>query len=61
LTYRASEAAIPFTSLGRLGDAVAGEVRWAAGPDIGRLQGTPVRLKLDLRDARVYGFQFGDP
>jgi hypothetical protein len=34
------------------------EVWWQHGPDVGRLAGKPVRLRLHMRSARLYAFQF---
>jgi len=40
------------------GDAVDQVVAWKAGPDVGRLAGTPVRLRLELREADLFSLQF---
>jgi hypothetical protein len=40
------------------GDSVSEEVRWSAGPDLGALQGKPLRLRLELGDARLFALQF---
>ncbi len=39
-------------------DAIDYEVRWTGGTDVSSLQGRPVRLRLTLRHARLYAFQF---
>jgi hypothetical protein len=41
-----------------IGNEVAYEVRWRGEPDLGRFQGRPVRLRLRMRNARLYAFQF---
>jgi hypothetical protein len=38
------------------GDWISQEVRWSA--DLASLEGKPVRLKFDLRDAKLFSFQF---
>ena len=40
------------------GDSVSEEVHWAAGPDLSALQGKPLRIRLELRDARLFALQF---
>ncbi len=42
------------------GDSVDRVVTWNTGPDVGALSGMPVRLRVALRDADLYAFQFGD-
>lgn len=42
-------------------NGIAQEVWWQGGPNVGRLAGTPIRLRFRLRAAKVYGFQFGSP
>lgn len=41
------------------GDAVAQEVRWAGGFDLRALEGKPVRLRFELRNAKLYAFELG--
>jgi len=41
------------------GDAIERVVSWKGGPDVGRLAGTPVRLRFVLHDADLYAFGFG--
>ena len=33
-------------------------VWWKQGPDVGRLAGRPVRLRVRLRAAKLYAFRF---
>ncbi len=40
------------------GDTVNHIVAWKSGQDLSRLKGSPVRLRLRLRDADLYSFQF---
>jgi hypothetical protein len=40
------------------GNSVSRLVRWRGKSDLSRLRGTPIRLRLMLRDARLYAFQF---
>ncbi|HVE40676.1 MAG TPA: LamG domain-containing protein [Planctomycetota bacterium] len=40
------------------GDSVSEDVHWAAGPDLGALQGKPLRVRIELRDARLFALQF---
>ena len=42
------------------GDDIEQEVRWQDAPDLGRLAGTPVRLRFTMRDADLYSLRFGD-
>ena len=39
-------------------NGTAQEVWWKSGPDVGRLAGTPVRLRLKMRSAKLYAFHF---
>ncbi len=39
-------------------NGVAQKVWWRGGPDVGLLSGRPVRLKIKLRSAKLYAFQF---
>ena len=41
-----------------IGDETEGVVRWGGGDGLGRLSGTPVRLRFALKDADVYAFRF---
>jgi len=38
------------------GDSVAQELRWTA--DLAALEGKPVRLRFELKDAKLFAFQF---
>jgi hypothetical protein len=40
------------------GDALGRVVGWAGGSDLGKLAGTPVRLRFVLQDADLYSFRF---
>lgn len=40
------------------GDSVSRTVRWAGRPDVAALAGKPIRLKIELRDADLFSFQF---
>lgn len=42
------------------GDSTARLVRWQGGDDIGRFAGTPVRLRIELRDADLFTIRFRD-
>jgi hypothetical protein len=42
------------------GNSVALPVRWRSTPDLGRLAGKPIRLRLRLGNADLYAFQFRD-
>ena len=39
-------------------NGTAQEVWWKSGPDVGRLAGKPIRLRLKMRSAKLYAFQF---
>ncbi len=39
-------------------NGVAQEVWWKQGPDVGPLAGRPIRLRLRMRSAKLYAFQF---
>ena len=41
-------------------NGVAQEVWWKAGPDVGKLAGRPMRLRIRMRAAKLYAFQFVD-
>lgn len=40
------------------GDSLAEKMTWKGGGDLGKLAGTPVRLRFVLKDADVYAFRF---
>ena len=40
------------------GDRIDGTIAWNSGTDVRRLAGTPVRLRVVLKDADLYSFQF---
>ena len=40
------------------GDQVAAAVRWKNGTDVGTLAGTPIRLRILLKDADLYSIRF---
>lgn len=42
------------------GDSTARIVRWTGGDDLSRLAGTPVRLRIALKDADLFTLQFRD-
>ncbi len=42
------------------GDEIDGEIRWRNEPSLSKLAGRPVRLRVVLKDADLYAFQFGD-
>lgn len=39
-------------------NGVAQEVWWKTGPDVSRLAGKPVRVRFDMRSAKLFAFQF---
>ena len=39
-------------------DEIEGVVRWQQGGDVGRLAGSPIRLRFSLNDADLYAFKF---
>jgi hypothetical protein len=41
-------------------NGVAQEVWWKEGPDVGKLVGRSVRLRIRMRAAKLYAFQFVD-
>jgi hypothetical protein len=41
------------------GDSVEREAAFAGGADLSSLEGKPVRLRFELRDAKLFAFQFG--
>ncbi|MGE3778527.1 MAG: hypothetical protein AB7F89_15175, partial [Pirellulaceae bacterium] len=41
-----------------IGNSVRMPVRWHGDPDIGSLEGRPIRLRFHLRDSKLYAFQF---
>lgn len=42
------------------GNYISKTVTWGGNPDVGGLEGTPVRLHIHLRDAKLYALQFSD-
>jgi hypothetical protein len=42
------------------GDAIDRPVTWKNGPDVAPLAGKPVRLRIELKDADLYSFRFGE-
>ena len=40
------------------GDTVDRTVTWKNGPDVASLAGNTVRLRIELKDADLYSFQF---
>ena len=42
----------------QFGDQLDRTVSWKAGADVSKLAGKPVRLKMELKDANLYSFQF---
>lgn len=40
-------------------DKIDYEVRWKAGPDLSALAGKPVRVQLEMRNAKLFALQFG--
>ncbi|MCY2962861.1 MAG: hypothetical protein NT069_04275 [Planctomycetota bacterium] len=42
------------------GDTLEREVVWTTQPDLAALQNRPVRLRIELRDADLFSYQFGD-
>jgi hypothetical protein len=43
-----------------IGDEIAREVSWKAGPDVSPLAGKPVRLRFVMKDADLYSLRFAD-
>lgn len=41
-----------------IGDRLEHTVSWKSGPDIGKLAGQAIRLRLELKDADLYSIQF---
>lgn len=41
-----------------IGNEIDRVVRWKAGPDVSSLAGKPVRMRLVMKDAKLYSFQF---
>ena len=41
-------------------NSVAQEVWWRSGPDVGSLAGRPVRMRVRMRSAKLYAFQFAE-
>lgn len=44
----------------RHGNELDKQMKWQGGPDVGKLSGQPVRLRIQLVSTRLYGFQFSD-
>ena len=40
------------------GDAIAHPVRWKQGSNVAMRSGKPTRMQVELKDARLYAFQF---
>lgn len=40
------------------GNSVQQEVNWESGPDVGAIQGRPIRLRFVMKEADLYSFQF---
>lgn len=40
------------------GDKIEGQVRWNGAADLGDLSNRPIRLRVRIRDAHLYAFQF---
>ena len=40
------------------GDEIERDYAWRSGPDVSSLKGTPVRLRIVLKDADLYAFRF---
>ena len=41
-------------------NGVAQEVWWRGGPDVGSLSGRPIRMRVTMRSAKLYAFQFAE-
>ena len=41
-------------------NGIAQEVWWRGGPDLGSLAGRPVRMRVRMRSAKLYAFQFAE-
>ena len=41
-------------------NGVAQEVWWRSGPDVGSLAGRPIRMRVTMRSAKLYAFQFAE-
>ena len=41
------------------GDRIEQTVTWKLGSDVGDLAGSPIRLRIELKDAELYSFRFG--
>jgi hypothetical protein len=39
-------------------NGTAQEVWWKGGPDVSKLAGKPVRMRIKMRSAKLYAFQF---
>jgi hypothetical protein len=52
-----SGKALPgYESAEATGDSISQEIRWTS--DLASLEGKPVRLRFDLKDAKLFAFQF---
>ncbi|MEO2014892.1 MAG: glycosyltransferase family A protein, partial [Fuerstiella sp.] len=43
------------------GDQLDRIVSWKSGPDVSKLAGKPIRLRVELKDANLYAMQFSQP
>ena len=43
-----------------IGDSVEHTIRWTGGTDVGSLAGKPVRMRIKMKDADLYSFQFSN-
>jgi hypothetical protein len=43
------------------GDDLSKTVEWASGSDVSRLRGQPVRLRFEMRAAKLFSFRFDEP
>lgn len=48
-------------SVETIGNEIERVVRWKGGADLGKLAGTPVRLRIVLKDADLFALRFADP
>ena len=39
-------------------DSLSATVSWKSGADLGKLKAKPIRLQVEMTNARLYGFQF---
>jgi hypothetical protein len=40
------------------GDEIERDYSWKSGPDVSSLRGTPIRMRIVLKDADLYAFRF---